>query len=252
MNKTNKTWQKLLKEINNNYDYEASPRDMLVREKLSAQYVLQMPAYLSVKERKINLPFMFSEAAWILSGSNRASEVSKYMKVYYNFSDDGIFLRGAYGPKIIDQLGYVVDSLEKDKDSRQAVINIWRERPAQTKDMPCTISMQFLIRQNKLHMVTTMRSQDIVLGFTYDIFTFSMVAKAVQLLLRTRDVNVSLGNLYVTAGSLHLYERHFDIDEWIESEEEDKRVKSFVSLIDEVQTYEALIEKLNELARKAV
>ena len=34
---------------------------------------------------------------------------------------------------------------------------------------------KFLIRDNKLNMITTMRSNDIYLGFTYDVFIFTLM-----------------------------------------------------------------------------
>lgn len=210
-----------------------------------------MPAYIDLTARKVNVPFMFAEAAWIISGSNRLADIKPYMKVYENFSDDKVFLRGAYGPKVVDQLGYIVDSIEKDNDTRQAVINIWRERPGVSKDIPCTISMQFLLREGVLNMVTTMRSQDIVLGFTYDVFTFSMVAKAVQLLLKERGIDVSLGTLFLNAGSMHIYERHYGEGHlWVEETERDREIGKAVLKYTTAETYTELIKKLKQGAEE--
>ena len=50
-----------------------------------------------------------------------------FMKAIAKFSDDGIMFRGAYGPKVVEQLGYVTQNLLSDPDSRQAVININNE-----------------------------------------------------------------------------------------------------------------------------
>lgn len=247
MNQTNKIWQDKILNITLNGKF-SSPRDQLIQEVIAGQYKVSMPAYLNLKDRKINFSFMFAEAWWIISGSNRLNDIRPYMNVYGNFSDDGIFLRGAYGPKIIDQMGYIVDVLEKDLDSRQAVLNIWRERPGISKDIPCTTNMQFLIRNNKLDMVTTMRSHDLILGFTYDVFTFSMVAKSIQLLLHIRGIEVDLGDLYVTAGSMHIYERHFeDCRSWINSKKTIDISKSLKN-IENATTYEQLILNLKQEA----
>lgn len=250
MNQANVVWQEQVNKLLSNPDFISNPRGLEVRELLCGSYKVPMPAYLDLEDRRINIPFMFAEAAWIISGSNRLSDLTPFMKTYSNFSDDGIFLRGAYGPKVVDQLGYVVDSLVKDSDTRQAVMTTWRERPGESKDIPCTVSMQFLIRDGKLNMVTTMRSHDIILGFTYDVFSFSMIAMSVLLLLRQRRVRVSLGDLYVTSGSLHLYERHYEqAKEWVKS---DSRNMSITRAVDEtllgVQTYEGLIDSLRKAA----
>lgn len=252
MNRTNEVWKNKVNDIAENPQYIASPRGMEVKENLADQYTVPMPAYIDLEARKVNVPFMLAEAAWIASGSNRLSDLTPTMKRYADFSDDGIFLRGAYGPKVVDQLGYVVDTLQKDKDSRQAVLNIWRERPGESKDIPCTTNMQFIIRDDKLNMVTTMRSHDIVLGYTYDVFSFSMVAKSVQLLLKERGIDVELGDLTVTAGSMHLYETHYEkYKEWTESDKRDETIKQIVDFImNESHTYEELIENLQESSRR--
>jgi thymidylate synthase len=250
-NKTNRLWQRKVKEILYYPNFTAAPRGMEVREILNGSYILPMPAYINLIDRKINTQFMFAEAAWIISGSNLLSQITPYMKTYANFSDDGTFLRGAYGPKVVDQLGYVVDTLMEDKDSRQAVISIWRERPAKSKDIPCTVIMQFIIRNGKLYMITTMRSHDIILGFTYDVFTFSMVAKAVQLLLLERGLNVALGDLYVNAGSMHLYNNFYGRAElWLKSTATDKNITKLVNEIESVNTYEGLLSKLRSLSNR--
>lgn len=248
MNITNEVWKDKLRQLSFKNEFTPKPRGMLVNETLGGQYRVPIPAYLDLKNREVNVKFMFAEAAWIISGSNKLSDITPYMKSYGKYSDDGVFMRGAYGPKIVDQLGYIVDTLEKDNDSRQAVLNIWRERPGESKDIPCTTQMQFFIREGDLHLVVTMRSNDIVLGFTYDVFTFSMVAKSIQLLLKSRGIEVNLGDLFVNAGSLHLYETHFeDVDKWMFTEEIDETIKPQIDKLN-VDTYEELIKKLWELA----
>jgi thymidylate synthase len=250
---TNDVWKDKLKQIINDFDFEVSPRGMNVMEVIGdkASYIVPMPACITLYERKVNYPFMCAEAAWILSGSNRLEDIYPYMKFYANFSDDRTFLRGGYGPKVVDQIGYVVDCIEKDRDTRQAVINIWRERPGPSLDIPCTLSMQFLLRNNKLYCTTTMRSNDIVKGFTYDVFTFSMISFAILLELRKRGVqNVSLGDLRVNAGSLHLYESDFEKAlEWSEANTELKSIQGLLDIIFKTETYEDLIRILWSAAK---
>jgi thymidylate synthase len=246
MNKTNGIWQCRVDDLLVHYDIISSPRGMEVKEVIGGGYLVPMPAYLDLVDRKINTGFMFAEAHWICSGNNRLSALTPHIKGYARYSDDGVFLRGAYGPKVVDQLGYVVDTLVEDNDSRQAVLTIWRERPGTSKDIPCTVMMQFLIRGGKLHMVSTMRSHDIVLGFTYDVFTFSMVAMSVLLLLKERGINVELGNLHVNAGSLHLYSDYYErAATWVKSTERDLTIQAKVEeTLKGVKTYEELLDRL--------
>lgn len=183
----------------------------VTREIIACQSQVDMHhPIVSVRARGLNYKFMAAEAWWILSGDDRVETISPYNKVMTKFSDNGRTFFGAYGPKIEDQRDYIVDLLERDVESRQAVINIWREYPAPSKDIPCTISAQFLVRGDKLHVLDTMRSSDAWLGWPYDVFNFSMLALSIILELRERGLKLHLGNLWLTAGSQHLYERNLE------------------------------------------
>ena len=186
---------------------KVSVRGKETREVLGHSLCFPMErAILNCPPRNLSYDFMYREAWWILSGQNRVDLLASHAPSIRRFSDDGIRLSGAYGPKVVDQIGYVVDTLNHDPSSRQAVINIWRERPGMSKDIPCTLSAQFLIRDNHLHMVITMRSSDMWLGLPYDVFTFTMLACQVGLELnKFHGLNLKLGNCYHTAASRHVY-----------------------------------------------
>lgn len=126
------------------------------------------------------------------------------------FSDDGVRFDGAYGPKVVDQLRYVIDSFRKDIYTRQAIIDIWRPNPRDSSDIPCTLSLQFLIRDGHLNTIATMRSSDIWLGWPYDVFNFTMITSYIALELMKDLGIVPLGYLYVRPGSLHLYESNWE------------------------------------------
>lgn len=155
--------------------------------------------------RKASRRFAAGEALWILEGRNDVPSIARYNKRIARYSDDGETFFGAYGPRIHAQLGYVVNKLAEDPSSRQAVINIWRENPPYTKDVPCTISLVFMIRQGLLHLHVYMRSSDAWLGVPYDWFNYAMVATQVALRLRACGTQVKLGLCFWTAASGHLY-----------------------------------------------
>ena len=205
--KADDVWLGLLDKINR-YGEQFAPRGQGTLEILGQQTMVDMRwPIVTIPERKMGYKFMAAEAAWILSGDNRVSTISPFSRNISNFSDDGETFFGAYGPKIMDQLAHVVKTLELDPDSRQAVINIWRENPPPSKDIPCSISVQFLIRNNKLHCQYTMRSSDAWLGWVYDVFNFSMLSGVVLLGLGHKFPQLELGFLTLTAGSQHLYDR---------------------------------------------
>ncbi len=196
------------------YGNKVSPRGMQVYETLAHRSIVSMknPIIMN-KHRKLGYKFMAAEAAWILSGDDRVSTIAPYSNDISKFSDNGENFFGAYGPKVKQQIEYVIATLLNDISSRQAVINIWRENPGPTRDVPCTLSLQFIVRLGKLHCVASMRSSDLWLGHPYDIVNFSAISFTVLLQLKAlfKDQftgTLELGNLFLTAGSKHIYDRN--------------------------------------------
>lgn len=186
---------------------DASPRGKKTNELLGVSLKLLSPQcnLLLSPARKLNYHFMVGEFLWMLLGRNDVATIGRFNKQISAFSDDGVSFSGAYGPKLIEQLPYVIKTLIADPFSRQAVLTIWRERPGSTKDVPCTVAMQFLLRDKKLDMVTYMRSNDAWLGLPYDIYNFTMLQNYVAAALK-----VGLGTYHHVVGSLHVYEEHFE------------------------------------------
>ena len=69
--------------------------------------------------------------------------------------------------------------------------------------MPCTLGYRFLIRQGRLEMHTSMRSQDLWLGFPYDIFATTLLQE-----LMAGWLGVEVGEYHHHVDSLHLYADH--------------------------------------------
>jgi thymidylate synthase len=188
-----------------------SPRGMATTEIIGCHMLLRSPRRRVVDlppVRVINPAFAIAEMVWILSGSDDPW-IFTYNRALEQFADDGR-LQGAYGPRMrrwadqVDQLDSVRQLLLRDPDSRQAVISLFN--PAHDfnghRDVPCTLGYQFFIRNGRLDMHTRMRSQDLWLGFPYDVFSFTVLHE-----LMAGWVDVELGEYHHHVGSLHLYER---------------------------------------------
>lgn len=206
------TWLNALNDVLTNGQLVA-PRGSLTREILHRAIEVDMKRpVLRIPGRKLSYTFMAAEAFWILSWDDRVETIAPYNNRIAEFSDNGKTFFGAYGPKIVSQLPYVVEKLCEDETSRQAGLTIWRECPPPTKDVPCTVAIFFSLRNYKLHCQVFMRSSDLWLGVPYDVFNFSMLGHLVCGLLNERTVDavsISPGRLYLTAASSHLYERNW-------------------------------------------
>jgi len=79
-----------------------------------------------------------------------------------------------------NQYNWIVSMLSSNNDSRRAIININQNyHKSDTKDFPCTIGMQFFIRENHLFCETISRSTDVITGLPYDMGFFSFVHELV-------------------------------------------------------------------------
>lgn len=195
---------------------ERAPRGKKVRQQLNRTVVYDpLSPVITILERDLNYRFMMAEAYWILSGSDRVDDIAPWNKYIAEFSDDGETFFGAYGPKVVPQLEYCAQALERDLHTRQAVINIWRENPPMTKDVPCTINMVFYLDSQTDRVISStvnMRSSDAWLGFPYDVFNFAMV-----LLMLCAKTNCQPGAVTLNLVNAHLYEEHFSVAKEVHS-----------------------------------
>lgn len=210
MESANKVWLENLHRIDQD-GVNVSPRQLASKEIISySSTVCMSKPVVSIFNRKVSFQFMAAEALWILEYDNRVAPLAKYAPRIRDFSDDGKVFYGAYGPQLEPQLNYVVDKLLEDIDTRQAVVSIWIRNPNKSKDIPCTVSAQWVIRGGKIHCIDTMRSSDLWLGWPYDIFNFTLLTVWVGLQLKQRGLVVELGDITLQAGSQHLYSKNID------------------------------------------
>ncbi len=77
--------------------------------------------------------------------------------------------------------------------------------------MPCTLALQFLIRNDSLHLTTYMRSNDLLFGFTYDQAIFTLFQEKMLLELKEFYPTLEMGTYTHVVTSLHAYEKHFEL-----------------------------------------
>lgn len=206
---------------------ESAPRGMKIREHIGASFEIADPIdrLPYVPERDFSLSYFIAETVWYLSGRNETDWIANYSSFWRKISDDGQTANSGYGarifrphPRIADgkltQWQYVIDELRNDPDSRRAVIHIrtaWDSIPEHAQlDVPCTLSIQYLLRGGKLHSVVNMRSSDIILGLVYDVPFFTFLQE-----LLARELGVAVGSYVHNSASLHVYERHYEMCEEI-------------------------------------
>jgi thymidylate synthase len=158
---------------------------------------------------------------WYLSASDTLDFIQHYIRDYHQFSDDGRTLNGAYGPRIFsvgrmggedpprDQWQRMIETLKRRNGTRNALIQIFSNDDAvrNTNDIPCTCTLQFVIRDNNVSLHAHMRSNDAFLGLPHDVFSFTMLQE-----IAARELGVGLGSYLHSVASLHLYDDNDKFD----------------------------------------
>lgn len=181
-------------------------------EILGATLVLHNPrARLSRSESKGKVFTALGELFWYLSKTNDLDFMEYYLPGRYaKESDDGITVRSGYGERLFghngnNQIHNIIELLIKKPTTRRAVIQLFdaSDLSEDFKSIPCTCTLQFIIRDNKLNLLVNMRSNDAFIGLPHDVFTFTMLQEIVAY-----SVNVDIGIYKHFVGSLHLYEEN--------------------------------------------
>lgn len=165
---------------------------------------------LSLTEKRGPLFSCLGEFLWYLAGRNDLEFIRYYIPRYADFSDDNKTIYGGYGPRIRgtgskNQISTVIELLKKKPESRQAVIQLFDSTDLLEphNDIPCTCTLQFLVRKGRLHLLTTMRSNDAYWGLPHDVFAFTMLQE-----IMARSIGAEVGTYKHAVGSLHLYDDH--------------------------------------------
>ena len=227
----NKTFSKVFRDTINdieNNEQESSPRGLKVKENLLATLPIN-PLYpiANFSDRTFNWKYFAGELAWYLKKDRDIEYINNFSSFWKNITNPGTNeINSNYGSLVLnEQLEWVIESLIKDKNSRQAIA--FFNRPQfqfeGNKDFVCTMYANFFIRNNKLHMKIQMRSNDIFYGLTFDAPFFSFLHQTVWLavwrerVLNGEDEHLELGTYYHCADNIHFYERHFELADKIKN-----------------------------------
>lgn len=225
--------------------------------------------WVTIPDRKWNIFLPYAESLWLAAGRNDLNFIKYYLSKMENFSDDGEFLRGGYGPRLrfyngnavdykkpsikvdngiehqeLDQFRYIINSFKKDLCTRQAIITIGdppkdcfglNNELKQTKDLPCTRTLQFMksSQGNKLNLTVYMRSNDFIWGASaVNMFNYMFMQEYFAQIL-----GLEVGEYFHIANNLHYYDEHRHLVE---------KISQFETIEDESFCYKKSFSSLNE------
>lgn len=185
-------------------------------EVINASFIADEPAIFGT----INHDYVQREIRWYITQSLSVYDIpgdipSIWLKVA---SKDGE-INSNYGWCIFsrdngDQFVNAIAALETDRHSRQAVMIYNRPsmhadcRRDGMRDFICTHSTHLMIRDDKLHYIVNMRSNDAVFGYKNDRAWHDHVWQWSLEKLQQTYPDLQHGTMYWNAGSLHVYPRH--------------------------------------------
>ena len=168
-----------------------------------------------------NNPFAtLAETLWVLAGRRDIDYLGKFLPRAKDFSDNGLDWRAGYGPRIrnwkgfndkgeiveVDQLEFVVKQIEKDKNTRQAIMTIWDPAKeciiGETRDFACSNWIHFMVRNDVLDCCVVIRSNDLIFGMSaINVYEFTVMQEIIA-----NCLNINVGRYFHMSDSMHVYE----------------------------------------------
>jgi len=114
-----------------------------------------------------------------------------------------------------NQFESVIQCLKNDSGTRQAVLSVWN--PDKDMDInklgggnriPCSLNYQFLIRNDRLHCIYSMRSNSALEHCPIDLYCATGLMEYVA-----KRLNIKVGSLTYICGSLHAF--HWNLKDWV-------------------------------------
>ncbi|MBM9508052.1 thymidylate synthase [Actinacidiphila acididurans] len=203
----------LLAHVTAGFEHRIAPRGNAAREVIGVAFRLPDPRqrlpYLAA--RKANPVFHFAEALWYLAGRCDLEMIGYYAPSMAASSRDGVTIEGsAYGHTLFtpapgddrSPFDRVLELLRRERDSKRGFLPVFAARELAIDDNPdvaCLAGLHLLPRDGYLHMVCSMRANDLDGGLLSDVFSFTMIQEyaAVQLGLRLGSYTHYIGSAHV-------------------------------------------------------
>lgn len=169
--------------------------------------------------RKIPTKLFIAEQIWFISGARKPEIFLRdFTKIWDDFTNPGDVVTVAYGYRWRrhfgrDQLGKLVELLQKDPSSRHGVVVTWDPSSdglggVSKSNVPCPYTFTVNIIGGRLNMMNVVRSNDMILGFPHDVAGFALL----QTIL-AQKLGVKPGVYTHTIANAHIYDIHYEAAE---------------------------------------
>ena len=178
-------------------------------------------AYFIANRRTIfgkrNEDYIAAEIEWYESCDRSVDKLAdlygRRVAIWDSVADENGLVNSNYGYCIYSrerghQYANAVSALRKNEFTRQAVMIYMPTNMHEIagKDFTCTYAVQYFNNDGYVNAHVFMRSNDLVFGYNNDYAWQSHVLHKLA-----KDCDLQVGTIYWCAGSLHVYERHWDL-----------------------------------------
>jgi len=190
-------------------------------EMLGASFVADEPAVFG----EVNEDYVTNEIEWYHQMSTNVNDIypderpapaawkataNEHGEINSNY---GLLV---FGGKYFNQFDRVVDELSRNPDSRRANMiytrpSIWEEYDEAGKsDFICTNAVSYYIRDNAVHCVVQMRSNDLWAGYRNDrAWQLHTLKGVTRRLNNENEISLTVGKIHWQVQNLHCYEKNF-------------------------------------------
>ena len=108
--------------------------------------------------------------------------------------------------KWIDQLGWVINEIKTNPDSRRLIVSAWQAALVDEMALPpCHLLFQFYVNDGKLSCQLYQRSADTFLGVPFNIASYSLLTMMIA-----EVCGLGVGEFVHTIGDAHIYSDHLE------------------------------------------
>lgn len=185
--------------------------------------------------KKMEWKSLLYEVLWYLSGEEHIRNLKQHTKIWDAWADENGRLQTAYGrfwrrypvPEksaaldgeifvdenhpfvkresngalVFDQVGWVINEIKKNPNSRRLVITAWHPANAVISKLPpCHYTFAFNVSNGKLNCHLTQRSGDIALGIPFNLAAYSILTQIIA-----QETNLEPGYFAHTIIDAHIY-----------------------------------------------
>lgn len=196
--------------------------------------------YPLLTTKKVNFNAMLWEVLWYLAGADHIRELRQHTKIWDAWADADGNLETAYGrywrrypvpaktaalggevfvdethPRVrreadgslsFDQLGWAIDELKHNPNSRRIVITAWHPANAAVSKLPpCHMTWGLNVQDGRLNCHLSQRSADLAIGVPFNLACYALLTQAIA-----QEVRLQVGEFAHTLVDAHIYVNHLE------------------------------------------